>query len=40
MGDRKLKSLSTTDQIKELTLNLATRYNTALLSKYSGSQTL
>ena len=40
MGDRIQKSLSTTDQIKKLTLKLATGYNTALISNYSGSQTL
>ena len=38
--DRIQKSLSTTNQIKKLTLNVATSYNTALLGSYSASQTL
>ena len=40
MGDRIQKSLSPADQIKKvLTLNLAVRYITGLLSNYSGFQT-
>ena len=41
MWDRIQKRLSTTDRMKKrITLNKATRYNTGLLSNYSGSQTL
>ena len=40
MGDRVQKSMSIADQIKEITLTLAARYSTGLLSNNSGSQTL
>ena len=40
MGVRVQKKMSVANQIREVTLNPAARYNTSLLSNYSGTQTL
>ena len=39
-GSRTQRTLSATNQIKKITLNVATRYNTDLLSNYLGCQFL
>ena len=39
-GNRIQRTLSATNQIKKITLNVATRYNTDLLSNYLGCQYL
>ena len=40
MGVRVQKKMSVANQIREVTLIPAARYNTSLLSNYSGTQTL